>query len=101
MVIEEDDHLIGDLITIAGVTNLMNISKEVCIRCGKVRVVKKTYKEYVGTSLVITTLTKCPDPDCQKKLDDQFEKERVQRENFNTQKLNTDRSTFFLKKTSK
>ncbi len=79
----------------------MKLSKEVCIRCGKVRVIKKTYKEYVGTSLVITTLTKCPDSECQKILDNQFEKERLQRESFNTQKLTADKSNFFLKKASK
>lgn len=49
--------------------------KNPCVRCGKERVVIKTYKEFVGNSLVINTLTACPDPDCQSRIDTQLAKE--------------------------
>lgn len=51
------------------------IIKNPCARCGKERVVVKTYKEMVGNSVVINTLTACPDPDCQSKIDTQLAKE--------------------------
>lgn len=51
------------------------IIKNPCSRCGKERVVVKTYKEFVGNSVVINTLTACPDPDCQSKIDTQLAKE--------------------------
>ncbi len=37
-----------------------------CIRCGKDRVQDKSWKEYVGKSLVIYTTNICPDAECQK-----------------------------------
>lgn len=49
--------------------------KNPCVRCGKERIVIKTYKEFVGNSLVINTLTACPDPDCQSRIDTQLAKE--------------------------
>jgi hypothetical protein len=52
----------------------------ICFRCGKVRVVVKTYKEYIGNSLVVTALTSCPDPECQAVIDKQLEKEQKFRE---------------------
>ncbi|MEK7111996.1 MAG: hypothetical protein AAB875_01585 [Patescibacteria group bacterium] len=51
------------------------LTKNPCSSCGKERVVIKTYKEYVGNSLVINTLTACPDPDCQSRIDTQLAKE--------------------------
>lgn len=36
-----------------------------CIRCGKERVIKKTWKELVGNSLITYTTTTCPDAKCQ------------------------------------
>jgi hypothetical protein len=47
-----------------------------CTRCGKVRIVTKTYKEYIGDSLVVTNLTSCPDADCQAIVDKQLAKEQ-------------------------
>lgn len=52
-----------------------------CFRCGKQRIVVSTKKERVGEAWVTTTMTSCPDPECQKLLDRQMEKERVTREN--------------------
>jgi hypothetical protein len=40
-----------------------------CIRCGRERIVSKTSKERVGNSVIITTMTICPDPACQKEVD--------------------------------
>jgi hypothetical protein len=37
----------------------------VCPRCGKQRVVTKTYKEVVGVSVVTYAEMSCPDPKCQ------------------------------------
>ncbi|MBI4991140.1 hypothetical protein HZB96_03540 [Candidatus Gottesmanbacteria bacterium] len=56
-----------------------------CIRCGKERIVAKSWTEYIGASLVTYTTTVCPDPECQKIVDDQLKKrkdklETIQRE---------------------
>lgn len=55
-----------------------------CIRCGLERIVKKTWKEkvttYFGTSVVIHTITVCPDKACQKVLDERFAKEKERAE---------------------
>ncbi|OGU58919.1 MAG: hypothetical protein A2V66_12320 [Ignavibacteria bacterium RBG_13_36_8] len=52
-----------------------------CIRCGKQRVVVKTKKEYINSSLVYTTITACPDASCQKVVDAMLNKEkRVRKE---------------------
>jgi hypothetical protein len=37
-----------------------------CYRCGKERVVVKTWKEDIGVSEVTVTQMICPDPECQK-----------------------------------
>jgi len=64
-------------------------SLNVCIRCGKPRIVVKTWKEHVKGFTTIYTSTACPDPDCQKIVDrklalqrekrEALEKERIQR----------------------
>jgi len=56
------------------------ITNSVCPICGKDRIVSKTYKERIGNSVVQTTLTICPDPKCQAKLNVQLEKEKVIRD---------------------
>jgi hypothetical protein len=52
----------------------MNNSKagSVCPRCGKDRVVIRTYREKVGTTYVEYTETACPDPNCQSKVNTQL-----------------------------
>jgi hypothetical protein len=40
-----------------------------CIRCGKLRIVAKSWSERVSGSLITYTQTICPDPDCQKIVD--------------------------------
>ena len=52
----------------------------ICFRCGKTRIAGKTYKEYVGNSLVVTTLYSCPDPECQAVIDKQLAKEQKVRD---------------------
>lgn len=40
-----------------------------CIKCGRERVDGKTWEGKVGASLVTYTQTLCPDPECQKIVD--------------------------------
>ena len=61
----------------------------VCTRCGKPRIVVKTWKERIKGSITIHTSTACPDAACQKIIDgklavlkekkEALEKERIQR----------------------
>lgn len=43
-----------------------------CIRCGKIRIVGKSWNEYIDKSLISYTMTICPDPKCQKIVDKQI-----------------------------
>ena len=45
------------------------VNTTVCLRCGKQRIVLSVNEETIGNSVVSTTETICPDPDCQKKVD--------------------------------
>ncbi|HET7099392.1 MAG TPA: hypothetical protein VFI61_04135 [Patescibacteria group bacterium] len=56
------------------------IPGSVCTRCGKPRVVKETYEEKVETSTVVYTIKICSDPECQKIVDGQLHKEKIQRQ---------------------
>jgi len=50
-----------------------------CIRCGKERIFKRKWKE-VGKGAVITHVeTVCPDPSCQKIVDEDFAAKRERR----------------------
>ncbi len=61
----------------------------VCTKCGKPRIVVKTWKERIKGSIIIHTSTACPDAACQKIIDgklavlkekkEAMEKERIQR----------------------
>jgi hypothetical protein len=51
----------------------------ICTRCGKDRVVTKTYKEKVGGSYVTYREMACPDPECQKKVQAVLTKEKDKR----------------------
>lgn len=44
----------------------------VCFRCGKQRIVVKTWKEHTRGGIVVHTTTTCPNPECQKVIDRQF-----------------------------
>lgn len=48
------------------------MSNTPCIRCGKTRIIGKSWNEYIDKSLITYTLTVCPDPECQKIVDRQI-----------------------------
>jgi hypothetical protein len=50
-------------------TDSITMTSNPCIRCGQERIVIKTWKETVGTSVITFSESKCPDPDCQKIVD--------------------------------
>lgn len=53
-----------------------NVISNPCVRCGKERIVGKTWVEEnetgFGTSRIKHTLLVCPDAECQKKLDEEL-----------------------------
>lgn len=51
-----------------------------CIRCGKMRIVGRSWSEYIDKSLISYTLTVCPDPECQKIVDKQLKSRREEME---------------------
>jgi hypothetical protein len=55
------------------------LSNNFCIRCGKKRIVIRTYTKKVGNSSVVYTKTACPDPECQKKVDEENKKDYLKR----------------------
>jgi len=65
-----------------------------CVRCGKERVDAKTWKEFVGKSLVTFTKTVCPDSLCQKIVDGQIEERRIRKE----QIMNKNKQSFSANK---
>lgn len=46
--------------------------KNPCIRCGRERVAVKTWEEKVGNFVLTHTTNVCPDPACQKIVDEQI-----------------------------
>lgn len=50
-----------------------------CIRCGRERVFEKTWKEYIGTSLLTYTRSVCVDVECQKIVDEQIALQKEKR----------------------
>ena len=51
-----------------------------CFRCGKQRITIHSFKDRIGDSVVTSTETVCPDPECQAQVEKQLNKERLQRE---------------------
>ncbi|HKB88372.1 MAG TPA: hypothetical protein VKC53_01845 [Patescibacteria group bacterium] len=64
------------------------INTSVCVRCGKARIVLSTNEEKIGNSIIVTTETICPDPDCQKKVDGMLSIEQEKRHASFLQKQN-------------
>lgn len=60
----------------------MSIISNPCPRCGRERMVVKVKKERINGSWVTTTITACPDPECQKLVDMQLKKDKDAREKF-------------------
>ena len=53
-----------------------------CTRCGKERIVKSSRVEKLEKSTVTYTVTICPDPKCQRMVEDGIEKEESRRKIF-------------------
>ena len=47
-----------------------------CIRCGKERIIKKSWRENINNSLITFTQTACPDPSCQKIVEEDLQKKK-------------------------
>ncbi len=47
-----------------------------CIRCGKERIVLRSWKEKIGSSVVTNTEMICPDPECQKIVNSENKKQQ-------------------------
>lgn len=47
-----------------------------CVRCGKSRIVSKTWSEKVDNSMVTYTQTVCPDSECQKIVESDLQKKK-------------------------
>lgn len=58
----------------------MVMTGSVCTRCGKPRIVVKTYEEKVDTSTVTYTITECSDPECQKQVNKTLQTEKKKRQ---------------------
>lgn len=71
-----------------------------CNRCGKQRVVVRSYQEVVGSTTVTRTESVCPDPDCQKKVDKTNSAEKEKRLNASYTSQNK-RFTYSNKPTTK
>lgn len=54
----------------------MGIYKSVCTRCGKERIVHKTWNEKFGDSIIVNTEMICPDSDCQKIVNRDIKKQK-------------------------
>ena len=56
---------------------MSNVASNPCTRCGKERIVSRIYNEeiatFFGTSTVTHTETVCPDPECQKIVEERLE----------------------------
>jgi len=78
---------------------MVNAIGSVCIRCGKTRVIVKTWKEVIktsiGESLLVRSTSVCPDPECQKVVDQQLEEKRAKQEAI---KLNQEKRMAFRNK---
>jgi len=59
----------------------------VCIRCGKVRVIAKTWKEKIGTSTLTCSSFVCPDADCQKIVEKVLAKRKEDKETSERERL--------------
>lgn len=56
--------------------NLSTVTSTPCIRCGKMRIVAKTWTEKQEGSAITYTQTVCPDSKCQKIVEDELQKKK-------------------------
>lgn len=68
--------------------NLLILNNNPCFRCGKQRIVTKTYQKIVDNSVITYTEAVCPDPKCQAALELQLKKEKEKRDQIALQKAN-------------
>lgn len=63
-----------------------------CIRCGKERIDKKSWKEkvasFIGSTTLTHTQTVCPDPKCQEIVERDFETQKKRREEIKLARTN-------------
>ncbi|OGK42606.1 hypothetical protein A2954_06280 [Candidatus Roizmanbacteria bacterium RIFCSPLOWO2_01_FULL_37_12] len=52
----------------------------ICIRCGKPRIVVKSWEEKLGFSTITATNTACPDSECQKIVDKNNAKQKARQD---------------------
>jgi len=64
----------------AEVEEALEMTGSTCTRCGKPRIVVKTYEEKVDTSTVTYTITECSDPECQKMVNKTLQTEKKKRQ---------------------
>ena len=57
-----------------------------CPRCGKDRIIVSSREEVVVNSTVVYTETVCPNPDCQKLVENMLKVEEVKRTNLKIEK---------------
>ncbi len=61
-----------------------NITSNPCTRCGKERIVSKTWTEEIENFMGKTTIkhmeTVCPDPECQKVVDEKIDIQKKKKE---------------------
>lgn len=62
----------------------MTQNHNVCILCGKVRIISSRHTEKVGGCTLTYTNTICPDPECQRKVDRMLKKEKDKRDEIKT-----------------
>lgn len=58
-----------------------------CIRCGKERILSKTWEEHIGDSLITYSLFVCPDTSCQKIVDKKLKEKRNHMETIQAKSL--------------
>lgn len=58
-----------------------------CIRCGKQRIDGKSWKGKIGISIITHTQTICPDPKCQKIVDQAIADRKEKNELLNQKKI--------------
>ncbi len=63
------------------------MSSSVCTRCGKPRIVVKTYEEKIETSTVTYTITECSDPECQKLVNKTLKQEESKRKHIKDEQI--------------
>ncbi len=69
-----------------------------CTRCGKQRVVIKSWSEVIGTATITHTEAECPDPDCQKAVNSGIARQKRQREIQEKDKLQREQERLALKR---